>query len=172
MPTPRLYIDTCCFIDLIQYKPQDQNNPQSEEIWFLRKIFEASKNGDIELMTSYLTIAEFRRGQKNQVTDETKRLIESVLMSGTFVKLAQVTKSIAILARDLDWENGIQLSGADAIHISTALKMECQEFLTSDKRILRHSDQLKHKNIIPVTPSNTTLLPHNYRQENYLDNHL
>jgi len=84
-----------------------------------------------------LTIAESRRAD-GAPTEEVKRLFNSILVSGKVVLLTQMTQTIAERARDLHWDHGINLGGADAIHVATALTVGCSEFLTFDanKRIV------------------------------------
>ena len=56
---PAVYMDSCCFIDMVAY---DTNNKVLEErkehIWYYKRLILASKNEEITVITSYLTINE------------------------------------------------------------------------------------------------------------------
>ncbi|MCY7347585.1 MAG: PIN domain-containing protein [Pyrinomonadaceae bacterium] len=172
MPIERLYIESCCFIDVIKYDLKSSKNlPQDlqDNIWHIQKLLKASEVKDIQVITSTLTIAECRRAnQEKPPGGEVKRLINSILTSGKIVTLAQVTQGIAERARDLEWIDGINLKGADAIHIATALITGCKEFLTSDKQgsrsPLKNAGKIKKLNLDVIYPSQTSLLPADYRQ--------
>ena len=82
-----------------------------------------------------LTLAECRRAKQDEPpTEEMKRIIRSVLTSGKIFNLAELTQTVGERARDLEWEDNINLRGADAVHVATALKTGCKEFLTADGR--------------------------------------
>ncbi len=134
MSKPRLYIDSCDFIEVIKHGEGGAIIPDRlNDLWYIRKCMEASRAGEIEVVTSMLTIAEVRRAD-GAPTDRIKRVIRSVLTSGKIVTLAEMTQGIAERARDLHWEHGINLGGADAVHVATAVVTGCKEFFTSDAR--------------------------------------
>jgi predicted nucleic acid-binding protein len=120
----------------------------------------AGQAGEIDVITSTLTIAESRRAEAPP-TDEVKRLFNSILTSGKVVHLAQMTQAIAERARDLHWEHKINLGGADAIHVATALTVGCKEFLTFDRKKARSplafAPELAKLGLRVILPSNTAL---------------
>lgn len=134
MSRERIYIDSCYFIDAIKYRAGVSIDPdRSKDIGYIRACLLAARDGEIEVITSTLTIAEVRRAEGTP-DDNVKKLIRSVLTSGRFVKLAEVTQGIGERARDLHWDYGINLSGADAVHVATAIITGCKELLTLDAR--------------------------------------
>ncbi len=83
--------------------------------------------------------------------------------------LIQPTPFIATDARDLRWKHGIVLSGADYIHVASALAVKCLEFITTDNKILQSASKLKQLGTRPCTAAKTALLPDRYRQEGMFD---
>lgn len=161
----RIYIDTCPLIEVLKHldgKPVSQD--RENEIWLTQRCLEAGLHGEVELITSTLTIAELRGVGTRPVPDETKRIIHSVLTSGRVMQLSMITQSITELARDLDWVHGINLGGADAIHVATALTLKCTEFLTLDGKLLKSAEQIAELGLRVILPSQTTELPPKYRQ--------
>lgn len=135
MRRPRIYIDSCYFIEAIKHGVGAAIDPdRANDVRYVRECLRASRAGDIEVITSTLTIAEVRRADAVVPNDEVKRLIRSVITSGKVVKLAEVTIGVGEKARDLHWDYGINLSGADAIHVATAILTGCKELLTLDAR--------------------------------------
>jgi predicted nucleic acid-binding protein len=165
MSRDRLYIDSCYFIDAIKYRSGFPIDPsRSRDITYVQECLKAARSGEIEVVTSMLTIAEVRRaGDPNSLPDaNVKRLIRSVLASGKIVKLSEVTQGVAEKARDLHWDYGINLSGADAIHVATAIMTECKEFLTVDERRKSphtYSAEIAALGVRVIRAADTRLLP-------------
>jgi predicted nucleic acid-binding protein len=171
MALDKIYIDSCFFIEAVKTSVGDPTDADTNDIWYVQKCLEASKNGDIQVITSHLTIAESRKA-KGEPSDKVKRLFNSILLSGKVLKLGALTQKIAELARDLEWQHGINLSGADAIHVATALKLQCKEFFTFDskrKSPLKYKAELSKLGLTVIYPSETSLLPSKYLQRNIFD---
>lgn len=178
MDISRLYMDSCCFIDSVKADVGDVTDAdRANDIWYIKKCLEASQKGDIQVVTSYLTIAESRRAS-GEPTEEVKRIFNSIFLFGKVLKLSQLTLSIAERARDLHWRHGINLGGADAIHIATALTVGCKEFLTFDRKKnkspLGFAKEIGKLGLKVITPSRTLCLPSDYLQntipyEDYLN---
>ena len=91
--------------------------------------------------------------------------IESVFLSGRCLKLVESDVFVCEDARDLIWDHGISLKGADAIHVASACSANCEELLTTDEGILKHVDAIKAAVGLKVLhPAETQLLPDDYRQ--------
>ena len=174
MSVEKIYIETPCFIDAIKYTLKSASHLSQDlhnYIWHIQQILKASEAKDIQVITSALTIAECRRAyQDKPPTPEVKRIINSVLTSGKIITLTQVTLGIAERARDLEWIDGINLKGADAIHVASALMTGCKEFFTSDQQgsrsPLKNAGKISKLGLRVINPSSTQLLPTDYRQEN------
>jgi len=175
MAIDRIYIDSCCFIESITHKFNQNdaiNKDRENDIWTLEKLFEASTAGELTLITSYLTIAECTH-VKGIVDDEVKRLIKSILESSRVIDLSQVTLGVAELARDLLWIHGMKFSGADAVHVASAIITECKEFLSFDRKknkspLAARANLKSSFGLSVIEPRNTQLLPQDYRQSTLL----
>lgn len=170
MGIPRLYIDTSVLIDAI--KAKFAGLPISEDIEFTYLLLNAAKNGDIEIFTSLLTVAECRRDENLKPPKENvKQYIRELLLSETVIQIIEVTQSIVESARDLDWQHGIFFGGADAVHVATAIKMQCKELLATDEPMLKRSDKLLQANlgVKLIKPSATNFLPNKYKQKTLFD---
>lgn len=167
MTKPRIYIETSPLIDAIKGRvnlPLTQD--RKDDLWYTETSMRAAFDGQPEVVTSMLTIAECRRARQDKPpTDEMKRVIRSVLTSGKIFNLAEVTQSIAELARDLEWEHEINLKGADALHVATAIKTGCKEFYTSDARgPLNNAAKIESLGLKVIRPAQSLLLPANHKQ--------
>ena len=131
---PRVYLDSCCYIELAREKVGVEDQDRKNDLWCLNSMLQMHLDEKLELMTSTLSIAECRHaGGSDAVPDEIKSLFSKLLTSGRFVTLIQDTILVAELARDLLWVHGITgVKGADAIHIASAIQMSCDSFVTFD----------------------------------------
>ena len=167
MAVDRIYMDSNCFIESVKSKIGTAEPARANDLWHLQQLLTAATRGEVEVITSYISIAECKHAG-GPPTDEVKRLFRSILSSGKVVKLAQLTKGISERARDLQWEDGINLAGADSIHVATALNTGCKEFLSFDfgksKSPVKFAPQLKPLGLIAIVPAGTSLLPPEYRQ--------
>lgn len=87
-------------------------------------------------------------------------------MSGQYVKLVQLTPFIATDARDLRWNHGLSLRGADAIHVASALDRKCEEFITTDGQAKKMAAKatLAQMGLRVIRASETQCLPAKYLQ--------
>ena len=166
----RLYIDTCCFVDVAQYEAQIRRRELDEDnVWFMKALLEAAKDNKIDLFTSTITIAECTHAKEpNELSDGIKDLIKRILTSGVLIKLIDADYFVTEKARDLRWNNGLNLKGADLIHIASALECNCSEILTNDR--FRHKEESNIEKIEKLGlkvrhPKETSYLPQDYRQE-------
>lgn len=154
-------------IDLIKGRTRIHLEPDRiNDLWYTEECLKAALAGEIEVVTSVLTIAECRRARQDKPANaEMKRILRAVLASGKIFHLAEVTQAIAERARDLEWQSGINLKGADAIHVATALVTGCKEFFTSDGRgPLNNADKILALGLKVIRPADTLLLPSHHRQ--------
>jgi PIN domain len=105
------------------------------------------------------TIAECTHVGDENITEEVRNLFVRFLSSGQYVSLIEPDVLVAEDARDLRWKYGIALSGADALHVASALSMECNEFLTTDKKgPLNNASKIAALKMMVIKPSATGLL--------------
>ncbi len=162
------YLDACCFIDMVRTKiGKILTKDRETDVWFLKRLLEANRDGEVEIYTSTLTIAECSHGGDGDISPTVKSELNRLLMSGQYVRLVQMTPFIAVDARDLRWNHGIALKGAESIHVSSTLAMKCEEFLSANNRLARidrHSVRLAKLGIQVRAGRDTVCLPDKYRQ--------
>jgi hypothetical protein len=118
-----------------------------------------------------LSVAEcLHAGEAGSPSGETRDLFVDFLTSGAVVDLVEPDLFVAERARDLFWNDGILLSGADSLHVASALLDGCKEFLTLDGKIRRQKfaaalPQLRMVGLIVLRPSEAGNLPNGYRTD-------
>src|SRR5579862_6911494 len=164
----RVYIDSCCFIDMVKTKVGHKLvSDREQDVWFLKRLLEANRDGEVQCFTSILTIAECSHDGEAKISDAVKSEFNRLLMSGQYVRLVQITPFIATDARDLRWNHGIKVRGADAIHVASAVAMKCEEILSCNAKLARLT-QIKGALVKLGTQvrrgKETVCLPAKYRQ--------
>lgn len=164
---PKIYLDAAPIIDLVKFKVGVGINPERErDAWHLQQLLKAARADEIEIYTSTLTVAECTHVEDPAKLELAKPLFLQLLTSGRGgVKLVQPILSIVEDARNLRWSHGIYLKGMDSIHAATALKFRCDEFLHRDGKISGAGAAFQALGMRVCTPSDTQLLPNEYRQE-------
>jgi hypothetical protein len=120
----------------------------------------------LSLFTSTLTIAECTHVGDPAKLDAAKPFFLGLLASGRGgIALIQPTLTIAERARNLRWIDGLKFSGADALHVASALHFRCREIITSDGRILSASQILQPLGLRACRAGDTAQLPDAYRQD-------
>lgn len=132
----KLYLDNCCF-----NRPYDDQNYISIKIESEAKIAiqEKIKKNEIDLCWSYILDIE----NKNNPFIERKTEIEKWKALAAF----DTEENEAILN---NMNNLIKfgLKPLDSLHISCAIELKCDYFLTVDKGILKKSDQIDNIHIL------------------------
>ncbi len=118
----RVYWDSCVYIDCIQRHPDRHA--------VLDSIIEQAKSGDVVLVASALVLAEVSKLNDPNATreEEAKRILR--FFENDFIKVRNVTRSIAEHAADVTRLHSIKPS--DAIHVATALAAKCISLQTYD----------------------------------------
>ena len=161
-----VYMDSCCFIDMVKVDiGQSLTNSRALDVWYLKQLVQACRDGEIDVMTSIITIAECTHAD-GDLSQKVQSAFHSLLMSGQYVKLVQPTPFIAVDARDLRWRHNISVRGADAIHIASALDRKCEEFITTDEQAKKMAAKatLATLGLRMIRASETTCLPAKYLQ--------
>ena len=160
----RLYMDSCCLIDVAK----GLKGEREADVWTVQMLLKAAESGEVEVLTSTLSIVECRHiGDGSNVPEETKRLFRSVLESGDILTLVDPQYFIVQRARDLAWTHNINLSAVDAVHVASALETDCCELLTQESsgKMARAKDKIEALGLKLMSPSKTLRLPEKYRQE-------
>lgn len=170
---PKIYLDSCCFIDLATYRSGITVDPErNNHVWYCKRLIEASQNKDIEVYVSTISVTEclyIRDAEQRKIlNEEIKRLFSSVLLSGkSGVIPVQPEYNIIKRARDLFWIDGIDLKPLDSIHLASALEIGCNEFITTDKHTYENKvAQIARLGLtVLFSASQTRCLPDKYRQQ-------
>lgn len=164
----RIYFDNTVFVDVVKTDlGKAMSADRAADVWMAKRLMEAHRDKEVQVLTSALTIAECTHGGDGDVSERAQFLISKMLTSGDYVHLVQMTPFVAIGARDLRWKHGINLKGADGIHASSALSEGCDEFLTGDGRFDRlhvHHKVFENLGMRISRASGALSLPAKYRQ--------
>lgn len=173
---PRVYIDACCFIDMVSHDLSIGVKPgRTSHVYYCRKFLEAAKGKEAFVFTSTLTVSECvavkddtdPNNHKPVFTDDVKRLFEGMLLSTkSGVMPVQPTPRIVKAARDLRWKYGATFKPMDSLHIATALEMKCGYFITTDERLKPENVTIaKTLGLVVCTADGiASLLPSKYAQ--------
>lgn len=164
----RIYFDNTVFVDVVKTDlGKAVTADRTSDVWMAKRMMEAHRDKEIQVLTSALTIAECTHGGEGDVSERAQFPISKMLTSGDYVHLVQMTPFVAIGARDLRWKHGINLKGADGIHAASAISEGCREFLTSDGRFDRlhiHREAFDALGLRVVRARDAQSLPAKYRQ--------
>ena len=168
-----VYLDACCFIDVVKSDISAQlEDGRETEVWYIKRLLQAHRDREITVYTSVLSIAEAAHAGTNPVPETVQRGLEALLTSGQYVHLVQSTPFVCIDARNLRWVDGINLRGPDSIHLASAIDRECSEILTMDGRFGRidtYRTLISAKGLSVAKPSDTKSLPSKYLQGDLLN---
>lgn len=168
---PRIYLDAAPLIDLAKERVGVQlpDNQRQRDVWYLSQFLKAAKDGKVELFTSIISVAECTHVEDPKKLEAAKPVFMGLLASGkSGIRLVQPTLAIAEKARDLRWISSVNLKGADAMHVASALRMGCDEFFTGDGKIMKGAAPLNQMGLLVCRPSHTKLLPAEYQQQELL----
>jgi len=164
----RVYFDSTVFVDVVKVDlGKAVDSDRSLDVWMAKRLMEAHRDRELQVLTSALTIAECTHGGDGDVSERAQFLISKLLTSGDYVHLIQMSPFIATEARDLRWKSGINLRGADGVHAASALSERADEFITTDGRFDRlhiHKTAFEQLNPRIVRARDSTCLPAKYRQ--------
>lgn len=114
--------DACVFLEVLQ---------QRHELWRESfKTLRAAARRDIRLVASRLLAVEVGRFRGDASQPEVDQLVLQYL-DGVGVRWVEVDLLISRDARALSWKLGIK-SGADAVHLATAVRMRADFFMSRD----------------------------------------
>jgi predicted nucleic acid-binding protein len=121
----RVYLDTNCFIYFLEKHP----------ILFpvILPVFEAAMNGDYQIVTSKLTLAEllirpYQLGRSDIAITYREFLADIEIVTLTPISLNILDKAAAIRAAH-------KTALPDAIHIATAVEAHCDVFMSNDRKM-------------------------------------
>lgn len=165
----KVYIDACPFIEMAKvHIGSSIKSDREKEVWATKMLLKASLDEKISVVTSSMTRLECTSagGCKDE---RVRSLFQRLLTSGKAgVSLIQMTQTVTEKAEQLQWNDGLGLKGPDAVHIASAIHNGCKEFITLDTKILKYADKLKKHGLDVIMPSQTNVLPSEYRQSDFI----
>lgn len=164
----RIYFDTTMFVDVVKTELGKGIDPDRElDVWTAKRLMQAHRDKQIQVLTSALTIAECTHAGDGDVSERAQFLISKLLTSGDYVHLIEMTPFIGQEAQELRWRHGINLRGPDGVHAASALSRACEEFVTNNGRFGRlhvHNEAFEQLGLRIIKAQDTRLLPDKYRQ--------
>lgn len=129
MTLERRYWDSDCFLGWLQ--------AEDGEIEPCQQVLDIAARGELEIITSALTIAEVLhlRGHQPISADKRQQVID--FFKRSYIIPMSITRRIAEASRDLVWDHGIDPK--DALHVVTALKAKVDVFNTFDRPLIGKS---------------------------------
>jgi len=171
MTLKRVYLDSCCFIELAKGKFGKAVASNGGYLWHIETLLRASRLEKIQVCTSILTVTECIHAGDGDVSAKVQELFVGLFTSGKGgVLLLQTDIWTVERARDLRWKHSLNFKAADAIHIASALENSCDEFLTWDgigasaKSILKQAQTLDTLGLHVITPDKTEMIPPEFKQ--------
>lgn len=128
----RIYLDNCCFNRPFDSQDELKVYLETQAKLFIQTLIKSSK---VELASSYVLLFENSRNPY----ESRKLSIRSFLVYNTscFVSEEQNDEVIRIAAPII--ETGIKKN--DAFHVASAIISKCDYFITTDKRLLKYTDE-------------------------------
>ena len=131
-PAKRSYWDSCVFLAWIKGEPGRATHVDA--------LLNEARKGQLEVVTSVISITEVALAapakEPGAVDAEVLKKIDALWQPPSPVKLAEFHRLIAVDACDIMRRaaaQGRSLRPPDAMHLSTAARTRCDEFLTYDK---------------------------------------
>lgn len=164
MATHKIYIDSCCLIDLLKGDAGVGDPAREREVDMLRRVIRAARDEKIIAYVSLFTVAEVVRAGDAPIDEDFKRKVERLIMSGRDgLQVVGITPRIASKARDLAWEDGLgAIKPPDRVHLASAAAVGAKEFLSSDNRLGKKVNKANVSGIRLIAPSDTLVLPSEY----------
>ena len=120
----RIYLDTAPVIYTVERIP--------DYFQLLRPVWSQLQNGEIEVITSEITLLEVLVLPFRNANEPLIQAFET-LLSFSQIQLTPITQPILREAARL--RGGTSLKTPDAIHVATSISTDCDLFLTNDIRI-------------------------------------
>jgi len=124
IPKLKLYLDNCCFNRPFDDQSQLLVRMETEAKLFIQRQIKEEK---AEIVWSAILDLEIKRNpyrSRREASDVFRRLSQTIVDIDEDVRRS----SLVFQARGLIW--------ADSLHVASAVKAECDYFITVDKRIL------------------------------------
>lgn len=140
MPEPaRLYWDACAWIAYIQKEMPSASSTFTEPRYEkCRLTLERAQKGEVEIVTSALTLAEVCKTELDPTSPATHL---PAFFDQPYILVVPVDKRIGLHAQSLQL-SGLAVKPPDAVHLASALVWSVPIFQTFDTRLLKLDDAL------------------------------
>ena len=136
----RLYLDNCCYNRPYDTQSQVRIKLETEAKLHVQDLI---RNKKVELATSYALLYE---NSKNPYSSRREAIKSFINNNSTVYASPDQHDPIASKARQI-MNTGVKYK--DALHVSAAIFLECDYFLTTDDRLLRYeTDEIMIRNPI------------------------
>ena len=125
----RRYWDSNCFLAWLQDEEDRADKCQD--------VLALAERGEIEIVTSVLTITEVLRLRPRDALPSERRSTVEALFNRPSIRTMMLTRRLAESARDLAWDHGI--APKDSIHVASALAANVGVFNTFDGPLIGKS---------------------------------
>jgi predicted nucleic acid-binding protein len=138
MPVEPIYWDSDAFLGWLQAEPGKTE--------LCAGTLKRADQGEVIIFTSALTIAEVLWMRGAPMVPQEKADIVRKFFRRSYIRVRNVTRSIAEGAQDLVWNHGIRPK--DAIHVATALDAHVTALETFDDQLLNKSETIGNPPLI------------------------
>ncbi len=126
------YWDSSCFLAWLK--------EEKDRVSQCGQVLDLVQCGKIELVTSTLTVAEVIQVKKKDKLPKGKRSNVEDLFNRPSIKMTALSLPIAIKARDVVWDHGIDPK--DAVHVATAIVRKAKILETFDKDLISRGNSI------------------------------
>jgi predicted nucleic acid-binding protein len=175
---PSVYLDSCCFIDVVKHKFGKQLAETTEkhllrlkEVWMYKKMLQAAIDRKLRVFTSALTTVECT-SVEGDASREVQEAFGKLFAAANLITPVQPTHAVRELATALKWRHGINLAPMDSMQVASALVAKAKEFITTDgvdnlkaKTILGNAHLIEPLGLRVTLASGSRELPSDYRME-------
>ena len=141
--TERRYWDSNCFLAWLQ--------DEEERAGKCQNVLALAERGDVEIVTSVLTITEVLRLRPKDALPSERRTSVEALFNRPSVRTMMLTRRLAESARDVVWDHKIHPK--DSIHVASALAAKVAVLNTFDRRLIRKSGKIGAPTLIIEEPA-------------------
>ncbi len=145
MTLERRYWDSDCFLGWLQ--------AEDGKVEPCRQVLNLAARGEVEIVTSALTIAEVLhiRGRQPIPADKRQQVIQFFKQS--YITTISITRRIAEDGRDFVWDHGIEPK--DALHVASALAAKVEVLNTFDQPLIGKSLKVGNPRLLIEMPKVT-----------------
>lgn len=146
-----IYWDSCAFLGHLQAEP--------DKVQQCGGTLERAAAGEVGIITSALTITEVLWTKGSPKLPEAKATILKRFFRHSYIRVHNVTRTIAEKAQEVVWANNVRPK--DAIHVATALSLGVPTLETFDDDLLRLSGKIGAPPLVirqPLEPSQRRLM--------------